>query len=159
MYRSRVLGRVRRVWNHSERASSWEKQGWLWVSFVPQSSSRIHVPVYINFCPPPPMLPTHTNPLPSPTRTQTTLLFAQCVYLMFAGVYKLSIIFSFLQDQDTGMGTEHWHYTVGTGPGKSDNLYQTFRQSLPLVHVVSYFGIPEELGVGRLALSIATCEC
>lgn len=35
----------------------------------------------------PSILPAQTNPLPSPARTQTTLLFAQCVYLMFAGVY------------------------------------------------------------------------
>jgi hypothetical protein len=50
-------------------------------------SAYIHVPAYTHPLPSPPMLPTHTNPLPSPARTQTTLLFAQCVYLMFSGVY------------------------------------------------------------------------
>lgn len=32
VYRPRVLGRVRRVWNRSRRASSWEKQEWFWPS-------------------------------------------------------------------------------------------------------------------------------
>lgn len=76
--RPTVLVRVRRVWNRSERASSWENQGWLWVSFVIQSSSRIQVPVYTHpftlhlRCYPP-----HANTLPSSTCTQITILFAQ----------------------------------------------------------------------------------
>jgi hypothetical protein len=58
--------------------------------------------------PPPPMSPTHANPLPSPARTQTTLLFAQCVYLMFAGVYVAKeAVEHILLSAGHGHGHEH----------------------------------------------------
>lgn len=100
-----VLVRVRCVWNRSERtsSSSWEMQGWLWVSFVLQSSSRIHVPLYIHSLPSTSMLPTHTNPLPSQTRAQITLPFAQLPHVRrrIQAVDHMPL--------SAGHGHGHWH--------------------------------------------------